>query len=137
MRPATDGEPTKVRQLVGNIDLDHRGVIGGWVFDRDYPDLPLDLDPASATEIVQVVELLPRSIVGRRRYWLQSEPEQLECFVLGGGWPGDHGERIVRGYRGNDGVLSDGCEICEQGLEAVYRQPIGAQFRVLFLHGSW
>jgi hypothetical protein len=44
MRPATDGEPTKVRQLVGNIDLDHRGVIGGWVFDRDYPDLPLDLE---------------------------------------------------------------------------------------------
>src|SRR5689334_12426767 len=93
--------------------------------------------PASAMEIVQVVELLPRSIVGRRRYWLQIEPEQLECFVLGGGLPGDHGERISRCYRGDDGVLSDGCEICEQGLEAVYRQTIGGRFRGLFLHGSW
>src|SRR6185312_4512877 len=94
------------------------------------------LDPASEMEIVQVVELLCRSIVGRRRYWLQTEPEQLECFVLCGSRPGDHGERISRCYRGDDGVLSDGCEICEQGLEAVYRQTIGGRFRGLFLHRS-
>jgi hypothetical protein len=42
MRPATDGEPTKVRQLVGNIDLDHRGVIGGW----------------SSTEIILIYHLI-------------------------------------------------------------------------------
>ena len=95
------------------------------------------LVPASEMEIVQVVELLSRSIVARRRYWLQTEPEQLECFVLGGGRPGDHGERIFWGYRGDDGVLSDGCEICEQSLEAVYWQTIGARFGGLFLHGSW
>src|SRR3954469_19361191 len=95
------------------------------------------LVPASETEIVQVVELLSRPIVGRRCYWLQTEPEQLECFVLGRGRPGDHGEWIFRGYRGDDGVLSNGCEICEQRLEAVYRQTVGAQLRGLFLHGSW
>src|SRR5689334_8525218 len=53
--------------------------------------------PASEMEIVQVVELLSRPIVGRRCYWLQTEPEQLECFVLGRGRPGDHGEWIFRG----------------------------------------
>ena len=50
-----------------------------------------------------------------------TEPEQLECFVLDGGRPGYHGERMVWGYRGEDCVLSDGCEICEQSLEAMHR----------------
>jgi hypothetical protein len=47
-------------------------------------------------EIVQVVELLCRLIVGRRLYWLQTEPEQLECFVLCGVGL----VTMVRGYLG-------------------------------------
>ena len=76
---------------------------------------------------MQGLELLRESISGEFVYWLHRNFEQGECLVLYRGRPCEHGEWQVGCDRGDDGVACQGCEIRQQGVEAVHRQPVAGQ----------